>query len=132
MKIVNLTPHPLVLVGRTIESSGIARCEQVDREIGDVDGIPVVRSHFGAVGGLPEPEYGTIYVVSSITAAAVPEREDVFVPARPVRDEQGRIVGSMALATLHRKPLRMEWTCPYGCTFPCECDGGLYAGRWGK
>ena len=31
-KIINLTPHPLVFAdGRTIESSGVARCAQTDK-----------------------------------------------------------------------------------------------------
>jgi hypothetical protein len=37
------------------------------------------------------------FVVSSIVAQAVPDRRDVFVPARPVRDEKGRIVACRAL-----------------------------------
>lgn len=130
-----------------IPSSGIARCEQTDEVIGDVDGIQVVRTKFGAVTGLPDelficaysgdkmesippsehyahgypndpwekyrsPEgmacghihaavcagrYETVYVVSSITAQAVPHRRDVFVPARLIRDEQGRIIACAAL-----------------------------------
>jgi hypothetical protein len=53
-RIVNLTPHPLVFAnGRTIESSGIARCEATETEIGTMDGIPIVITAFGAVTGLP-------------------------------------------------------------------------------
>jgi hypothetical protein len=119
MTIVNLTPHPLVITrdcpvcdglspcgqcsgtGRyteTIESSGIARCATTEEVVGEVNGIPVVRTTFGAVEGLPEADpQPRVFVVSSITAQAVPHRKDVFVPARPIRDQQGRIIACMAL-----------------------------------
>ena len=121
-RIVNLTPHPLVLeiedkrgtegvILRTIDSSGIARCESTETEIGTFAGLPIVRTTFGAVVGLPAPEPGVAYVVSSITAQAVEAasswdgdvhygRDDVYVPARPVRDGQGRIVACRALGRI--------------------------------
>ena len=99
--IVNLTPHPLEFSnGLTIQSTGIARCEAVESEIGTTDGLPIVVTTFGQVVGLPEPQDGVIYVVSSITAQACKGREDVFVPARPIRDEKGRIVGCAALGRI--------------------------------
>ena len=135
MKIINLTPHPLVIrrpdgTNETIESSGIARCEQTEKIIGDVDGVPVVCTSFGSVVGLPDAdppcdgyshqcphcgryEWGhgfggceacgaqpRVFVVSSISAQAVPHRKDVFVPARPLRDEQGRIIACTALGRI--------------------------------
>jgi hypothetical protein len=143
--IVNLTPHPLVFAdGRTVESSGIARCEATETEVGAMDGIPIVITAFGAVTGLPPrsfhcedcgyiapresfragsedtcPNCGSgevehaVFVVSSITAQAVRDaangpqgeigenvRHDVFVPARPVRDDKGRIVACGALGRI--------------------------------
>ena len=108
MKIVNLTPHALNFLDAenrvmlTVPSSGVARAAQRRENIGtvDVDGVtlPVTRSVFGAVDGLPAPEAGTIYVVSAITAQAVPEREDVFIVDDSVRDENGRIIGVRGLA----------------------------------
>jgi hypothetical protein len=100
-KIVNLTPHPLVFADRRIvESSGVARCTQTDVEIGSFAGLPIVVTQFGEVVGLPEPVEGTAYVVSSITAQACKGRMDVFVPARPIRDAQGRIVACGALGRI--------------------------------
>jgi hypothetical protein len=128
-KIVNLTPHPLVFAdGRTIESSGIARCEVQETEIGILDGIPIITTAFGQVVGLPEqtfvcnacancpsePQTGgycacccgeldhfaVVYVVSSITAQACGGRSDVFVPCRPIRDDKGRIIGCGALGRI--------------------------------
>lgn len=96
------------------ESSGIARCEAKDTAIGGIHGlfptsdgvhpddtvIPIVVTEFGAITGLPAPLKDTIYVVSSITAQACPERDDVFVPAQPIRDAQGRIVACAALGKI--------------------------------
>ena len=108
MKIVNLTPHAINFLGAenrvilAVPSSGVARAAQRRESIGtiDADGVtlPVTRSVFGAVDGLPAPEAGTIYVVSAITAQAVPEREDVFIVDDSVRDENGRIIGVRGLA----------------------------------
>lgn len=108
MKIVNLTPHALNFLGAenrvvlTVPSSGVARAAQRRESIGtiDTDGVtlPVTRSTFGAVEGLPAEKDDTIYVVSAITAQAVPEREDVFIVDDSVRDENGRIIGVRGLA----------------------------------
>lgn len=108
MKIINLTPHPINFLGAdnrvilTVPSSGVARASQCRETIGwvELDGmtLPVTRSKFGAVGGLPAEKDDVIYVVSAITAQAVPEREDVFIVDDSVRDENGRIIGVRGLA----------------------------------
>jgi hypothetical protein len=63
-----------------------------------IGGIPVNKSKFGEVENLPEPQEGTIYIVSALTAQAVPERKDVYITDDAVRDEQGRVIGCRALA----------------------------------
>ena len=110
MKLVNLTPHALNLMPGgpdeptvTIPPSGqVARCEvrrvQVDTVTVDGITVPVNRTQFGAVTGLPDPQPDTIYIVSSLVAQAVPDRQDVFIVDDAVRDEQGRIIGARALA----------------------------------
>ena len=132
MNIVNLTPHPLLfsrecprcqgtalrdsgepllgpcgecedgLILDTIPSSGVARCEAVEEEVGSFAGLPIVITRFGKVVGLPEPgtTCETVYVVSAITAQACAARRDVFIPARPIRDAQGRIVACRALGRI--------------------------------
>jgi hypothetical protein len=102
-KIVNLTPHAITIVSengdilRKIEPSGmLARCSVRTECVGEMDGIPVTTSVFGQVEGLPEPEEGTIYIVSSLVAQRV-NRDDVFIPNESVRDEQGRIIGCKSL-----------------------------------
>ncbi len=103
--LVNLTPHSIIFVDDagnavlTVEPSGqIARCSVAREKIGEINGIPVNKSRFGKVENLPEPQEGTIFIVSALTAQAVPEREDVFITDDAVRDEQGRIIGCRALA----------------------------------
>lgn len=108
--IVNLTPHPLMIYGEDPSTPVVtippepqpARCTTDFECIGPdlvVDGIsiPQVRVTYGVLEHLPDPVDNTIYVVSSIAAMAVPEREDVFVPTQMVYQE-GKLVGCRALA----------------------------------
>lgn len=100
--LVNLTPHAITLItgngNRVIEPSGtVARVSVETATVDSIDGIPVTQSVFGEVENLPEPKENTIYIVSSLVAQRVPEREDVFIPNESVRDEQGKIVGCKSL-----------------------------------
>ena len=108
MKIVNLTPHSVVLVdpegnpALTIPASGqVARvsCEVAIAGHVEVDGIavPITHSVYGDVENLPPQTPGTIYVVSSLVAQRVLYRADVFIPNESVRDSQGRIIGCKSL-----------------------------------
>ena len=105
MQIINLTPHAINFLDEsnrpilTVEPSGvIARAKQTRTLCGNIDGIPVNQCAYGQVQGLPEPAKETIYVVSSITAQACPERADVYIVDDSVRNEDGRIIGVRALA----------------------------------
>lgn len=103
--IINLTPHEITIISEggniTIPPSGtVARCAVTRRQVGSVDGIPVNRTVFGAVEGLPEPQPNTYYIVSAIVAQARPDRGDLLITDDAVRDAQGRIIGCRALATV--------------------------------
>ena len=113
MKLINLTPHAITVCGREIPPSGqVARCAVEEEVVGMVEhpdsddqdalttSVPIIRQVFGEVTGLPERQDGVMYVVSAIVAQAVPDRVDVVIPARTLRDEAGRIVGCEALATV--------------------------------
>lgn len=107
MKIVNLTPHAINFVTEngdavlTVEPSGtIARVSVKTEIIGEIAGIPVTHSVYSEVVDLPTPAEGTSYIVSSLVAARVPEREDVFIPNESVRDDKGRIVGCKSLGRI--------------------------------
>ena len=105
VEVINLTPHSIAFVSGdgapiiTIEPSGqLARVSAHTERTGTViNGIPVTKTVYGDIEGLPEPKDGTVYVVSSIVAARCLERDDVFIPNESVRDEQGRIIGCKSL-----------------------------------
>jgi hypothetical protein len=107
MEFINLTPHavhimPLGPEGpvRTIPSSGQVRVATEREFVAQFGGIPINRTYFGKVEGLPEEQEGTLYIVSSITAQAAPGRKDLLVPDDPVRDSEGRVIGCRALARI--------------------------------
>lgn len=106
-RVVNLTPHAVTLSGPdgsvTIEPSGrVARVGILERDTGvlDIGGVtvPVYETAPYAEEEPPPAEAGTIYIVSRQVAEAFPERSDLFVVHKTVRDEEGRIVGAKALA----------------------------------
>lgn len=125
MSIVNLTPHAITFVsdnGNVVlvvpPSGQVARVtastvvagyatESVSGSVTlleeSLDGdlcIPVTETVYGDVEGLPDPESGTIYVVSSLVAQRCKGREDVFIPNESVRDSEGRIVGCKSLGRI--------------------------------
>jgi len=108
MKIINLTPHAFTLCNDTGEIIRIieptkptARVSSVVRIVGEIDDIPITKITFGAVEDLPEPQEGTIYIVSLLVQQAV-NRPDVYRPDTGpqsiIRDSIGQIVGVKALA----------------------------------
>ena len=81
MKLINLTPHPIILIGDSmtaeIKPSGLARCKVTTEKVGEVNGFPVNKNTYSQVVGLPDPEKDTVYIVSAIVAKAVNgKRED--------------------------------------------------------
>lgn len=60
--------------------------------------MPLSRTSYGAVEGLPEPKAGVIYIVSALVRAAVPGRLDVASPGELVRDAAGAVVGCKGLS----------------------------------
>lgn len=64
--------------------------------------IPVVRTQFGEVTGLPEPVLAVLYVVSQMVADALPGREDLVVPVDLVRDEKGVVLYARGLGLASR------------------------------
>lgn len=104
--LVNLTPHPVALVGdkggAVIPPSGrVARCEVQRERVGEIAladlVIPIYRATLGPVEGLPDPTPGVVYITSALVAQAA-GRPDVLAPDEVVRDENGRVIGARALA----------------------------------
>lgn len=110
MRIVNLTPHEVKIVdgGNNVvavfPSDGVARASQHDVLVDEINSIPVVKTEFGEVLGLPEPTEGTVFIVSRITVEAARTQgrttDDLLATSGAVRDDQGRIVGCRAFARL--------------------------------
>jgi hypothetical protein len=99
MKIVNLTPHAVNIIGgETYASSGVARVSEVETQVGEAGGIPLFSKKFGEVVGLPEPQQDTMLIVSMMVKAAAPHRSDLLVPTKLVRDEKGNIIGCQGFA----------------------------------
>lgn len=115
MKLINLTPHDIVIVGvvkdgKKYGSMTIPACGNVARvtqsffeddmmEIDDVGDISTTLATFGTVNGLPPMEDGVVYIVSSLVASHpdVKNRSDVYFPAQPIRDSGGNVIGCTSL-----------------------------------
>ena len=109
MRLINLTPHELTLVGEKEEIVGriaptgqVARVKTLVTEMGQVvvDGhtVPIVATIYGEVENLPDPQDGTMYIVSILVIQALGgQRSDVVAPdtgpQSVVRDAQGQIKG---------------------------------------
>lgn len=112
MKIINLTAHAINVVNGenniAYPSEGLARVKTEEKVIGSVDGIPVVKTVYTTVEGLPEPQEDTVYLVSTLVLQALKAsgvcRHDCLAPntgiSGAIRDEQGRIVGVKGFQTL--------------------------------
>lgn len=105
MTLLNMTPHALNVVCEdntiiTIEPSGtVARVSQNMELVTDINGIPVYRSQYGELEGLPEPQAHTRYILSAMaaTAAKAAGRDDILSPGELIRDENGQPIGCRGL-----------------------------------
>lgn len=104
VEIVNLTAHQLTIeraldVRVVVPPSGtVARCRATRDLVETIDGIPVYRTVYGAVEGIPEPRAGVVYV-ASVLAARAAGRPDVLSPGEMIRDGEGRPVACLGLST---------------------------------
>lgn len=102
MNFVNLTPHALNIKKNddtifTLPSESFVRATQTQNKVKEIDNINFYETVYGKVEGLPEPQEGTIYIVSLITKMACPERDDLVTPGNLIRNEEGAIVGCEGL-----------------------------------
>jgi len=110
--IVNLTPHPVVVVGdegQTIAefppSGTVARLSESATPDGATpSGIPLTNVALGEIIGLPGQVTSTLYIVSMPllmgAIAAEVTRSDLVYPYGQVRDASGRIIGCRSLGTV--------------------------------
>lgn len=85
MILINLTPHSITVRGShgdvTISASGnVARVGMTETPAGEVVGVSVVRRKAAGVTGLPDPQEGIGFLVSSMVLDACGGRSDVFAP----------------------------------------------------
>ena len=102
MKLLNLTPHEVVLCGIKIASSGQQARVATTRKLGTYTvvsdrPVPVYYTVLGAVTGLPRPNDGVGYIVSALVRSAAPDRRDIYSPADLVRDAAGIVTGCNSL-----------------------------------
>ena len=111
--IINKTPHKVTLVTENgnidfLPDAEPARVSVTDREVdslqlGEVSGS-IVKASYGDVTGLLEPndspDIKIFYLVSRFVQAALPERSDLLVPTKLVRDELGNVIGCKAFERL--------------------------------
>lgn len=100
--IKNLTPHAVRIqtsagVVEVPASGTIARVGTKRIPMPEVEGIPVVKTEFGEVEGLPAPEAGTIFIVSALVLSRV-SRGDVFAPGELIRDAGGNVIACKGLS----------------------------------
>ena len=105
MKFVNLTQHNLTIVFENgddlvLPASGeVARVTFSTQQVDEIDGIPIFKTVYEPeVVGLPEPEDGTIFVVSSLAAQTV-KRPDVLAPPKLIRDDDGQVITAGGFST---------------------------------
>ena len=106
MTLVNLTPHDVTVrlpdgtdyvIPKTGEQARVT-VETIDRppiNTYDSKQLPFVGTTYGNVEGLPAPQAGTCYIVSSLVLGQVKGRNDCFAPdtspASAIRNEAGQI-----------------------------------------
>lgn len=104
MRLVNLTPHPVVFAdGRTLpKCDNPPRLSEIVELAGEADGVPVVRKQFDLAGcDLPDQQDGVRLIVPLLIAQAFAgQRDDLLITNDPIRDEQGRIIGCRSLAVV--------------------------------
>lgn len=102
---INLTPHEVKIIQEDrviiLPPSGIvARCQQEEQPIGEVEGVRVVRLSMGELVNLPPERAGVIYIVSHIVLQQAAQRKDLLKPGELVRNEAGEIIGCRSLCRL--------------------------------
>ena len=65
-----------------------------------LDDVVILHTTYGELQGLPDPEEGVLYVVSQLVHQSARHigRVDTITVARPIRDDNGRVIGCGAFA----------------------------------
>lgn len=83
---------------RVIEPNGpLLRVSAVTKPAGEHDGIPLSKTTYGEIIGLPDPHDGALYIVPKTVKSARPDRKDLVVPAEPVCNLDVDLIGYRSL-----------------------------------
>lgn len=99
MKIVNCCDHNVEIcdthgnIIKIYEPSGNWARVSHSIRIRHIDGVPTKVRENKKIVGLPEPEEGTMYIVSNILMAACPDRKDLLSCGAKKCDKYGRVMG---------------------------------------
>lgn len=99
MEYINLTQHAITLGDTVVQPSGhIVQVTMQEEVIGMVGDMPAITRRPDHLGGLPDPEEGKVYVVSSMVLDQVPSnRLDVIAPdtgSTAIRNEKGHVLAA--------------------------------------
>lgn len=111
--LINATQHEITIVTaagtvrlpgmenspRVVPADDVALMPILVTANGQTVAVPVVLTGMtDKVIGLPPVQPDTHYVVSRVVLEACPERTDLLIPHRLIRDSAGRVIGCEALA----------------------------------
>lgn len=95
-EVVNLTPHPIRVADKdgnivaVFPPSGlVARVATTAEVVAHIGDIPVVRTTFGEVAGVPDPKDGVVYIASTLVAQALRRRDVVSPDTGPTALREG-------------------------------------------
>ena len=95
--IINLTPHEVHEVNSNRiwpKSQNPARVDSKTESAGKINGIETFYTELLPTDNLPEPRMDTYYIVSALVLGNNPDRTDLLAPGVPVRDSEGRVIGT--------------------------------------
>ena len=130
MKIINLTPHVIVILkkeytvvngkrvaewvpGISFPPSGtIVTCignteTEAFVETGNSFRIPLTYTHYTPPDNLPPQDPSTLYIVSELVAQLCPHRQDFRIVNGVIRDDNGRVIGCRSLGRI-KPPISPE------------------------
>lgn len=76
------------------------KAKELEISVDEIISVPIYTTHYSEVVDLPDPHDGIVYIVSSLVATRVHDRDDVFIPDDSVRDDRGRIIGCRSLGRI--------------------------------
>lgn len=107
MKLINLTPHEINIIGEKstiiIKPSGkVARCETCVQKKQSLkykeEIVQISKMTYKGTANLPEEQNGIYYIVSYIVASSCSGRQDLLIPTDFARNGNGQIIGCYSLA----------------------------------